>query len=119
MYNYIEAVKVLPTNFSPAEVETVLKRINNPKLVGRMRSTFIVLSDDDYRKKLSKHAKGTKPVAVAPPDVSLNSSGSNSSTSSGSGSGSGSGSKSGHSKSRHLKRGADATSDTNPSKARK
>ena len=94
-------------------------RINNPKLVGRMRSTFIVLSDDDYRKKLSKHAKGTKPVAVALPDVSLNSSGSNSSTSSGSGSGSGSGRKSGHSKSRHLKRGADATSDTNPSKARK
>ena len=98
----------------------MLKRINNPKLVGRMRSTFIVLSDDDYRKKLSRqHAKGSKPAAEAPPDVSLNSSGSSSSAISGSGSSSKSGhSKSGN-KSRGSKRSADATSDSNPSKSKK
>ena len=52
-YNFIETVKKFPTNFSPEEVEPILKRIN-PELVGKIRSLFIVLSDDQFKKRLQK-----------------------------------------------------------------
>ena len=52
-YTFIEAVKKLPTNFSEAETEPILKRIN-PELVGKIRSLFVVLSDDQFRKKIFK-----------------------------------------------------------------
>ena len=103
-YNFIEAVKTFPTNFSASEIESVLKKINNPKLVGKMRSIFIVLSDDDYRKKFSKPrsnagtgdpsaeaASGSNAIPISP----VSGSGSGSSAGHGSKSGSGSKSKSG------------------------
>ena len=52
-YNYVEAVKTFPTNFNSDELDFILKKVN-PKLSGRLRSLFIVLSDDVFRKRLSK-----------------------------------------------------------------
>ena len=117
----------LPTNFSPAEIESILKRINNPKLLGKMRSTFVVLSDDDYRKKLFKSRPRQESSGVAastdetPSNNTSSVSTSSSSSSSGKSSKSGhSGSKSGHSSSRKGKRFADATDqESNPAKAKK
>ena len=48
VFNYVEAVKNLPTNFSNAEITPIINRIN-PRLVGQIKSLFIVLSDDLYR----------------------------------------------------------------------
>lgn len=47
-FNYVEAVTKLPTNFTPAELEPIMRRIN-PELKGRIRSLFIVLSDDQFK----------------------------------------------------------------------
>ena len=124
-FNYIEAVRNLPTNFSPLEVDSILQRINNPRLIGRMRSTFIVLSDDDYRRKLFMNRSRDKPSDEAvPAGVGSPASGANAQPVSGehssghksrssSKSKSGGGSKSG---SKSFKRGADTSEDTNPSK---
>ena len=49
VYNFIQAVKALPTNFSQEELEFIYKKVN-PKWSGTLRSTFICLSDDDYKK---------------------------------------------------------------------
>lgn len=72
-YNYIKAVKVLPTNFSSAEVAPIIRRIN-PKLVGQIKSTFIVLSDDDYKPWVSKSAPPSRPTAPAASRTSTTSS---------------------------------------------
>ena len=53
IYDYVEACKKFPTNFPAGEVEPILKRIN-PKLSGQIRSIFICLSDDQFRKVISK-----------------------------------------------------------------
>ena len=53
VYTYVEAVKKFPTNFTPEEITPVLRRIN-PELTGQIRSLFIVLSDDEFRKVNSK-----------------------------------------------------------------
>ena len=44
-YTYIEAIKKLPTNFTPEEVKNIIAkaRVN---FAGNIRSTFVVLSDD-------------------------------------------------------------------------
>ena len=55
-FNFIEAVRSLPTNFTSAETEGIIKYIN-PKFSGKLRSLFIVLSDDQFRKRLSKFSK--------------------------------------------------------------
>ena len=52
-YNFVEAVKVLPCNFSSAELEPIVRRINT-RLLGQVRSIFVILSDDQFRKHLSK-----------------------------------------------------------------
>ena len=44
-YNFVEAVKTLPTNFTPSEVESIMARVNS-KLYKSLRATFIVLDDD-------------------------------------------------------------------------
>ena len=62
-YNYIEAVTKLPINFSASEVEPILRRIN-PDLSGRLRSIFIVLSDDAFRKIL-RARKAANPAGQA------------------------------------------------------
>ena len=47
-FNYVEAVKTLPTNFSASELAPIIRRIN-PRLAGQIRSIFIILSDDQYK----------------------------------------------------------------------
>ena len=49
-YNYIDAVKSLPTNFTDSELDFIFQKVN-PKLCGQLRSIFICLSDDVFRKK--------------------------------------------------------------------
>ena len=44
-YNYIEAIKTLPTNFTPEECNDIVTRVS-PKLHGKLRSLFSVISDD-------------------------------------------------------------------------
>ena len=50
VFNYVEAVTKLPTNWSASEIEPIMRRIN-PELYGRIRSLFIVLSDDQFKKR--------------------------------------------------------------------
>ena len=49
-FNFIEAIRVLPINLSKAEIDFALKKVNSPKLDGKIRSTFVILSDDDYKR---------------------------------------------------------------------
>ena len=51
VYNFVQAVSKLPTNIPASELEAILRRIN-PELCGRIRSTFIILSDDAFKKIL-------------------------------------------------------------------
>lgn len=46
-FTYMEAIRSLPTNFSTAETKPILERID-PQFKGRLRSIFVVLSDDHY-----------------------------------------------------------------------
>jgi len=46
--HYIEAIRILPTCFTPAEVRPILSKVD-PKFRGKLRSTFVVLSDDDFQ----------------------------------------------------------------------
>ena len=50
VYNYVEAVTKLPMNFSGTELEPIMRRIN-PELLGKIQSLFIVLSDDQFKKR--------------------------------------------------------------------
>ena len=52
-YDYIQAVKSFPAVFNSTELDFILKKVN-PRLCGQLRSLFIVLSDDVYRKRISK-----------------------------------------------------------------
>jgi len=49
-FTYMEAIKNLPTCFSKAEVKPILEKIDS-QFRGRLRSVFVVLSDDDYEGK--------------------------------------------------------------------
>ena len=62
VYTYVDAVTKLPTNFSADEVEPILRRIN-PELSGKLRSIFIVLSDDSFRKLLRSRKAANAPPA--------------------------------------------------------
>ena len=48
-YTFVQAVKALPCQFSASELEPIVRRIN-PRLSGQVRSLFIIISDDQYRK---------------------------------------------------------------------
>ena len=65
MFNYVEAVKKFPTNFSEAEINPIIRRINL-KLSGRIRSIFVILSDDQFRKVTSRFAPRPEPAGDAP-----------------------------------------------------
>lgn len=52
VYNYIEACRSFPTTFNSADLDPVLRRIH-PSLKGAVKSTFIVLSDDMLRPRMS------------------------------------------------------------------
>ena len=60
-FNFIEAISELPTAFSAPEIGDLLKRIS-PKLHGKLKSLFVVLSDDMLRPKRIVKAK-TNPNA--------------------------------------------------------
>ena len=45
VFNYIEAVKTLPTNFTESEISEIMSKVN-PRLYKSLRETFIVISDD-------------------------------------------------------------------------
>ena len=68
VFNFIEACKKLPANFTPEEVEPIVRRIN-PELHGRIRSLFVVLSDDMVKKRSDKSGTSAPPSvpASAPP----------------------------------------------------
>ena len=58
VYNFIEAVKILPTNFTESELDFIFKKVSL-KFSGKLRSLFICLSDDEFkRRKDGKAAKG-------------------------------------------------------------
>lgn len=59
-FNYIEAVRNLPISFSAEELEPILREIK-PKWYGKVRSLFIVLSDDMIKKR-----PRTKPATTQP-----------------------------------------------------
>ena len=61
-FNYVEAVKTLPCSFSASELEPIVRRIN-PKLLGQIRSIFVILSDDMFKKRMP--ASGASRAAVA------------------------------------------------------
>lgn len=44
-FNFIEAMESLPTNFSKSDLKPILEKINS-KLFGKLRSLFMVISDD-------------------------------------------------------------------------
>ena len=67
-YNYVEAVKKLPCSFSSAEIDPIIGRIN-PNLLGKIRSIFIVISDDQFKKKVSR-ARGPRNAATGAPEGS-------------------------------------------------
>lgn len=49
-FTYMEAIRNLPTCFSQEEMAPILAKID-PKFKGKLRSTFVVLSDDDFAPK--------------------------------------------------------------------
>ena len=74
-FTFTEAVKKLPTNFTPEEVEPIVRRIN-PDLYGRIRSLFVVLSDDMVKKRSAKEKEkparqATTSAPAAAPDASV------------------------------------------------
>ena len=48
-YNFIEAIKTLPSNFTKEEQDELVRKAS-PKLHGKLRSLFSVISDDSLRK---------------------------------------------------------------------
>ena len=65
-FNYVEAVLKLPTNFSPEEIDPIIKRIN-PGMVGRIRSTFIIITDDRFKQltRVTKAPRATPDAAAS------------------------------------------------------
>lgn len=61
-YNYVEAVKTLPTNFPAGEINPIIRRVN-PKLLGQIRSIFIAITDDQYRQLRLKQSNPAAPAA--------------------------------------------------------
>ena len=49
-YHFVEAMRKLKCTFTPEEVEPIVRRIN-PELHGKIRSLFIVISDDQVQKR--------------------------------------------------------------------
>ena len=57
-YNFIEAIRYLPTNFTTAEVEFLLKKVPL-RMSGKLRSLFVVLSDDDFKRRNPRPQRAT------------------------------------------------------------
>ena len=65
-YNYVEAVKTLPTNFPAGEINPIIRRVN-PKLLGQIRSIFIAITDDQYRQLRLKQSNPAAPAVPTAP----------------------------------------------------
>ena len=59
-FNFIEAVRSLPVSFSPDELDTILGEVK-PKWQGKLKSLFIVLTDDMFPGKFKGKGKGKPP----------------------------------------------------------
>ena len=70
-FNYVEAIKNLPVDFSPAELQPILERIS-PKLKGKIRQIFGVIDDDMVRQATRgrgrQAAKADVPAVARPPE---------------------------------------------------
>ena len=67
-FNYVEAVRTLPCNFSSAEVAPIIRRID-PKHAGQVRALFVVLSDDQFRQELRRFSFKPKAAEGGNPEV--------------------------------------------------
>ena len=97
-YNFLQAVKALPSNFTESELEKILREVS-PRLHGKLRSLFVVINDDMIKrsrvKNKSHHPSGEQSSAnpesgTASGTPPAHSSGRGSSRGSGRGSGRGS-----------------------------
>ena len=103
-FNFVQAVTRLPCQFAPSDLEAIARRIN-PDLLGKVRSLFVVLSDDMVKKK------GPKPSSSAGASAANAENGSdNESTASGHST------STSRSTSRGSKRGASPPSEPAPAK---
>ena len=59
-FTYIEAIQKLPTSFTQAEIDGLIKRIS-PRLHGNLRSLLIVVDDDMLQKKKLPARKRSAP----------------------------------------------------------
>ena len=57
VYNFVQAVRSLPSNFNASEQEKILREVS-PKLYGKLRPLFVVISDDMVKKR-SKGRSGS------------------------------------------------------------
>ena len=64
VYNYLEAIKSLPTNFTPSEISSIMSKVN-PRLYTHLRETFVVIDDD-----MEKVNKSGRPTAQSAPSSS-------------------------------------------------
>ena len=67
--NYIEAVRSLPVSFSSDELEPILREIK-PRWYGRVKSLFIVLTDDMIKKKFRSRQKPDTAMSAPETDQS-------------------------------------------------
>jgi hypothetical protein len=102
-FTYMEAIRKLPVNFTPTELRPILNKAGH-RFSGRLRSTFVVLSDDmkvaskdtgDTRTDTASSAMETEANDDVDDDVVSVQSGSGGRSGAGTGSGSGRGQKRG------------------------
>ena len=66
----MEAIKTLPTNFTPAEVKLIMSRVN-PRLYSQLKETFLVIDDDMER--VNTRSRDQLDQASGPPATGSNS----------------------------------------------
>ena len=69
-FTYIDAVKSLPAVFSSDELEPILREIK-PKWYGRVKSLFVVISDDMIKKKFRQRGRGAESNAESNADSEM------------------------------------------------
>ena len=113
-YNYIEAIRTLPVNFTDDELAEIVPRVS-PKLHGKLRAVFNVISDDMVKRfsgsRKSSKKSNSEGLSANPGNGSGQSSGRGSGRGAGSG---GRGSGRGSSRGQHSSAAPDATR-TSPS----
>ena len=64
----MQAVRSLPSNFNASEQEKIFREVS-PKLYGKLRPLFVVISDDMVKRSHSK-GSSTAPSSGTPPSTS-------------------------------------------------